>query len=190
MASVWQIPSASVGEILGRPATDATLNEVLQLDHRRVLQLFHACSCPTMAELDGEYRAVSHPAGPWAAPADLFLKHWFGPGRWVGKAFQPRTAATGWGYNLFADAGMPDATSWRRARRLGTRLAPSVFDGLGSFHLDYSQDNRGAFGLMRDELRKINDELFIGLGRLRLPAGRYFASAFVIYGPPMPWVGC
>jgi len=189
MTALWHSPSEPVGQILGRPATDATLSDVLELD-RRLLRLFHAASCPRMAELDGEYRAVSHPAGPWAAPARLFLEHWFGPGRWAGKAFQPRAPTSGCGYNLFAGAGDENVASWRRARKLETRLAPSVFDGLDSFHLDYSIDNRGAFGLMHDELRKLNDELFIGLGYLRLPARRHFASAFVIYGPPMPWVGC
>ena len=188
MSGLWQSPSASVEQILGRPATGLTLHEVLQLDHRRVLQLFHAASCPGMAELDGEYRAVSHPAGPWAVPARLFLEHWFGPGRWVGKAFQPRSATSGFGYNLFADAGT--ATSFRRGRKLETGLAPSAFDGRDSFHLDYKGDNRGAFTLMHDELRKVNDDLYLGLGYLRLPAGRHFSSAFVIYGPPMPWVGC
>jgi hypothetical protein len=190
MTTPGREPSAPVEQILGRPAMGATLQDVLQLDHRRVLQVFRASACPSMAELDGEYRGISHPAGPWAGPARLFLEHWFGPGRWVGKAFQARSATCGHGYNLFADAGSSNADSWRRARKLETRLAPSAFDGQDALHLDYRGDNRGAFGLMHDELRKVNDDLFLGLGYLRLPAGRHFSSAFVIYGPPLPWVGC
>lgn len=190
MSSLWHKASEPVGQILNRPATEASLTDILQLDYRRVLQLFHAAPCPDMAELDGEYRAVTHPAGPWALPARLFLRHWFGPGRWTGKAFQARTSASGCGYNLFAGPATAKAPSLIRSRKLETRLAPSSFDGRGSLHLDYRADNRGLFALMHDELRVINNQLFLGLGYLRLPVGHRFSAAFVIYGPPTPWVGC
>jgi len=42
---------------------------------------------------------------------------------------------------------------------------------------------------MTDEVRKVNDRLFLGIGRLTITFGKYNPMPFVLMGPPDPWVG-
>jgi hypothetical protein len=42
---------------------------------------------------------------------------------------------------------------------------------------------------MRDEVRKVNDNLFLGLGRQTVTGGKWNIFPFVLMGPPEPWVG-
>jgi hypothetical protein len=42
---------------------------------------------------------------------------------------------------------------------------------------------------MCDELRKINDTLFIGAGYMALGGGPVNPAPFVVVGKPRPWVG-
>lgn len=154
------------------------------------MQLFFAAPCPACDELAGEYQGQNHPAGIISIPAGFFLDHFFGPGKWVGKAFRAAGATSGCGYNLFAQTGPDGRVNTRRARKIATAIGSSVFDGGRSFLLDYGVHNRGAFSFVRDELRKVNSELFIGLGYLAIFGGTGFASPFVIFGKPKDWVGC
>jgi hypothetical protein len=41
---------------------------------------------------------------------------------------------------------------------------------------------------MRDELRKINPDLFIGMGYMPIGGGAINPGPFVVYGPPEAWV--
>jgi hypothetical protein len=42
---------------------------------------------------------------------------------------------------------------------------------------------------MRDELRKINPTLFIGMGYMPIGGGSINPGPFVVYGNPSPWLG-
>ena len=42
---------------------------------------------------------------------------------------------------------------------------------------------------MRDEIRQINDNLFIGAGYMGLGGGPINPAPFALIGPPKPWVG-
>jgi len=42
---------------------------------------------------------------------------------------------------------------------------------------------------MRDEIRKINDHLFIGIGYMGLGGGSINPAPFVLIGPAKEWVG-
>jgi hypothetical protein len=62
-------------------------------------------------------------------------------------------------------------------------------DGKLSFLVDYSADNTGTIHSMRDEIRQINDNLFIGAGYMALGGGPINPAPFALMGPPKPWVG-
>jgi hypothetical protein len=42
---------------------------------------------------------------------------------------------------------------------------------------------------MRDEVRKINDNLYICMGHMGIGGGAINPTPFVLLGPPTPWVG-
>jgi hypothetical protein len=72
---------------------------------------------------------------------------------------------------------------------MDTYIAKSNIDRKDSFHLDYSQYNKDMAGLIRDEVRKINDELYIGMGYLMFPGGSLNPTPFILHGKFRKWVG-
>ncbi len=180
---------ASMEEILGMPPEKASAADIGRLDKAAVFQLFYAADAPSFAAMRGEYRARTLPVGIMAAGADFFTHHFFGPGHWEGKAFFPFENDKGWGYNLFKLRGPDGKESLARTRKMNTFVGPSLIDGKPSFHLDYSPYNGGAVRSMRDEVRRINDRLYLGMGHMALGGGPINPAPFLLVGPPEKWIG-
>jgi hypothetical protein len=73
--------------------------------------------------------------------------------------------------------------------KMDTFIGPSRFDGKPSFHLVYAAHNRGLNHSMRDEIRRINDRLWLGMGCLAWDLDTLNPTPFLLYGAPAPWVG-
>ncbi len=185
--SSWE--GRSIDDILGVSATEARLDDVRKLSKADVFQLFYAAPPPTFSEMKGEYSAVTLDVGILAFAADFFTHHFFGPGYWEGKAFYPFEEEQGWGYNLFSETDNRGNKRLIRTRRMNTWVGPSTIDDGVSFHLDYSPYNTGLVHSMHDEIRKINDRLFIGLGYMGVGGGAINPAPFILYGAPQPWTG-
>ncbi len=179
----------SMGEILGVSPEKATVADIEKLSKARIFQLFYAAPAPEFAEMKGEYRARTINAGIMAAGADYFTHHFFGPGLWEGKAFYPFEKDKGWGYNLFSVAGKNGDMTTARTRKMNTYMGISTIDKKNSFHLDYRPYNGGAVHSMHDEIRKINANLYLGMGHMALGGGAINPAPFVLIGPPTAWVG-
>ena len=179
----------SIDGILGVPVAEATLDDVKKLSKSDVFQLFYASPPPEFTDMEGEYKAVSLDVGILACAADCFTYHFFGPGYWEGKAFYPFEQETGSGYNIFSKEDDRGNKKLYRTRKMKTWVGPSTIDEGISFHLDYSPFNTGMVHSMHDEIRKINDRLFIGLGYMAAGGGSINPGPFVLYGAPQPWVG-
>ncbi len=176
-------------EILGRPPSQAVLRDIEQLEKPEVMQLFFAARVPELSNMKGEYKAVTLGVGVLAPAVDFYTHHLFGPGHWEGKAFCPTGENRGRGYNLFSVKDENKDPVKARARRIVTFVGPSNIDGKTSFHLEYRTHNRGLVKTMQDEIRRINDRLFIGMGHMAVGGGAMNPAPFVLYGKPAPWVG-
>ena len=62
-------------------------------------------------------------------------------------------------------------------------------DGKFSFKIDYRMFNSGSVKSMRDELRRINENLYIGAGYMGLGGGSINPAPFALIGPPTPFKG-
>ena len=175
----------SMEKILGVLPEKATIDDVKKLSKADVFQLYHAASAPSFQDFNGEYTAATVDVGIMATSAGYYTHHFFGPGHWEGKAFNPLEKDKGYGYNIFKDA----AGKIYRTRKMDTRIGPSDYDGKPSFKLNYSAYNSGTVNSMRDELRKINNNLFIGLGYMAIGGGSINPAPFVLMGPAKEWVG-
>lgn len=180
----------SVKDILGKDPEKATAEDCLKLSKARFVQLYYAAPCPDMADLRGEYEATNHPGGVLAPGVQIFTNHFFGPGKWVGKAFQPIDSLNGEGYNIFQRMGGDGKPFLTRSRRIDTSIGRSAYDDKNAYHLDYSPYNGGLVHSMHDELRKINDHLFVGLGHMASGGGSINPAPFIVHGAPREWVGC
>jgi hypothetical protein len=70
-----------------------------------------------------------------------------------------------------------------------TAIVSSVFDGRPSFQLSYRDYNTFYTDTMTDEVRKVNDKLFLCIGRLTITFDKFNPMPFMMIGPPDPWVG-
>ena len=72
---------------------------------------------------------------------------------------------------------------------MNTYIGPSAIDTRTSFHLDYNSYNTGLVHCVRDEVKKINDNLYICMGHMGIGGGVINPAPFVLLDPPTPWVG-
>ncbi|CAM9648801.1 unnamed protein product [Ectocarpus fasciculatus] len=175
-------------KILGVPAEEATADHVARLGKAGFMQLFYASQCPATGDLDGEYRARTLNMGVLHPITAVITHRIWGPGRWLGKGIR---AGGREGYNLFSPSeakstSLPSDTQRERSFRF-SQFSDSVFDRGVSSRLDYARAGKNGplFGGMRDEVRKVNDKLFIGLGYIQAFGGKYNSAPFVMEGPPV-----
>ncbi|MFZ5572928.1 MAG: hypothetical protein ACOZF0_21215 [Thermodesulfobacteriota bacterium] len=182
--SGWGLSTMS--EILQVRSEEATVEDVRRLGRSQLFQLYHAAEVPDFEAMKGEYRAEVLPVGPFAFVADFYTHKMFGPGRWLGKAFHPLLKTSGWGYNIFAGKKGGDIF---RTCRMNTFLGLSNMDDRDAFHLDYSPWNGFLNYTMHDEIRKINDRLYLGMGYMSAGGGPLNPAPFLVFGEPTHWVG-
>ena len=186
----------SMAEILGKAPAAATYDDVERLSRRDKVRLFIAAETPRPGELDGEYDGKLLSGGVLGKSTALFTDHVFPTGcitlrtRWRGKAFVSKGGGAGSGYNLFEE-NVRDGGTLLRIRRFDTRFGKSIVakDGKQSLLIDYGAHNGGSVRSMRDEIRKINDTLYIGAGYMGLGGGPANPGPFMLIGRPRPCAG-
>jgi len=135
---------------------------------------------PTMDEMYGEFPSTLLNQGGLLNPvAQAAVK----VGGWAFKAFRPGGEA-GDGYN-----GFRRKDGVVRMYRMRTHIGPSIVDGGDAFHLDY-RSFRSIVGMvgMYDELRRIGDGLYLGMGHMLRVTGKRVLP-FALQAPATPWVG-
>jgi len=180
-------------QILGMKPEKATYGDVERLSRSEKMQLFFAASTPELNEFNGEYQAKLLSGGILGGSSAFFTHHVFPYGKltlntkWVGKGFQSTDANSGTGYNIFTQQNGKTL----RIRKIDTAMVPTKIgkDGKRSFQINYSRLNTGMIHSMKDEVRKINDNLYIGAGYMGLGGGSLNPAPFALIGPPKPWVG-
>jgi len=179
----------SMENILGVAPEDAVPEDLEKLTKGDLKQLFHAAPAPGFESMKGEIRGKMLPLGILFIITKIFERRIYGPGPWIGKAFIQTEKGRGWGYNLFAppwNSGIPDLL---RTRKFDSYVGESRIDGKDSFFVDYSNYNSGMVHTLCDEVRKINNNLYIGQGYIGMFGGPVTASPFYLYGEQEPVQG-
>ncbi|MDT8272635.1 MAG: hypothetical protein RRA35_05525 [Desulfomonilia bacterium] len=199
--------------IIPKRREDITLEDLQTLSRAQLIGVFHQLISPEVGEMKGEYRAALLDSGNRLNRLLSVFSMYFIWGLWMHKAFEPTSQERGHGYNTFLTsldhdhenpfvslgAAVGQALRTRTSRTLprrtariirnATHIGPSRFDNRTSFHLVYRAYNGFPVSTMHDEVRKINDTLFLGLGTLSVTGGTWNVFPFVLMGPPDPWVG-
>ncbi len=184
-------PQQTSTEPSARPSRNEalTVEDLQAMRHGALVELFETLPPPEFAEMHGEFRAVLLDQG--GRLANLFghaSVNQMSGGRWLTKSFLPVGENSGHGYNSFRTR----RGSVLRKIRMQTRVGPSLITGQGeAFHLEYRFfANTAALVGMRDEVRKLNENLYLGLGLVgRGPLRPSKPLPFALVGPPAPWVG-
>ncbi|MFH1888353.1 MAG: hypothetical protein ABIM40_16825 [Pseudomonadota bacterium] len=164
-----------------------TPKKLSRLKKKELMDIWHSLPAPAFSEMDGEYEAEILDQGPVTSllsRAVLYMPVLHGT--WLGKAFTPAGKSEGHGYNAFRSLGRV-----RRKYRMKTQVAPSTFDGRDAFTLIYdAYDSLCGMIHMRDEVRKVADGLYLGVGTWGFTDGmRQKNLPFVLSGPVGPFTG-
>jgi hypothetical protein len=173
---------------------DWTEEKVMALTREEVLEMWGNAPAVEMAELCGEYNGLIPNAGdPERQKSTAAVMYNLdGPqGYWLGKAFSPLSHTKGDGYNRYR---RPDGTI-HRFMRFATEMGTSLIDGkpalmmyYGAYQLKMLPD--GMENTLIDEIRKLADGVYLGVGTAGLPDGkRSEPGHFVLMGPVGQWVG-
>ncbi len=175
-------------EILGKDPDIVTITDFENLSKANIMQLFYASDAPEFSKLNGEYKAKMLSVGFLGRFNGPLADHVMGNGHWEGDAFLPDTSDTGKGYNIYTNINNGNTTT-SRALKMMTYIGKSEFDNKNSFHVDYKNIAKGLNGFVHDEVRKINDNIYLALVFFSFKGGRFNPLPFVIYDNPTPWIG-
>ena len=157
-------------------------NNLTAMSRENLLFLFKELPSPALEEMNGEFAATLLDQG--ASWENLVAKLAVNlPGKWRSKAFLPVSSKAGRGYNGFVFLGRD-----MRHFQMSTHVGPSKFTTGESYHLDYSAYNGGYMGTMRDEVRKVAENLYLGIGRVGFTKWeRRRLLPFLLEGPDRPF---
>jgi hypothetical protein len=168
--------------------TEWTVKKVRALNLDQSMELFYTLSAPSFSEMDGEYEAhmLDHGTAFKNAMAKLVLFNPFLYGHWLCKAFRPESDTKGHGYNSFRKF-----SKVIRRFRMKTEIVPSRYDGKDVFQLYYpAYRSITGFINMVDEIRKIRDGFYLGLGTWGFSKKqRMIPGPFCLSGPIGEFVG-
>jgi hypothetical protein len=179
-------------EIIGKDPAEATYEDLENLSRADKMQVFYAAQAPEFKSMKGLYRAKLLSGGVLGGSTAYFTHHVFPTGlltsdtHWQGKAFEPKGENDGLGINVFTRKGADGKPEVFYNRNLRTYVGPTTVgkDGKDSFHLDYSPFNNDIVKTMHDEVRVVNDHLFICAGYMSVTGGGMNPGPFVLIGPP------
>ncbi len=165
-----------------------TAEKVMELTRDEVLELWGNCPAVDMAELNGEYTGLIPNAGNEEAQkrTAAVMYNEEGPlGYWLGKAYMPLSKARGDGYNCWRRPGGKVDRHMRFATEMGTSLIdgkPSLIMYYGAYQLRLLPE--GMENTLTDEIRKLADGIYLGVGTVKLPDGsRSEPGHFALAGP-------
>lgn len=167
-----------------------TIDDLKALKQERLMELFLTLPSPTMQEMEGEFRGHLLDTGRfWFIKkplAHFALNSSLNQGKWLGKGFATTSESEGHGYNSYKRFG-----KIRHVFPMKTRIAKSVYDGNDDFELDYTAYHSGAgFVNMIDEVRKVNDDVYLGIGTWGyFKRQRRIPFFFALSGPRAPYTG-
>ena len=158
-------------------------HELRRMAHSELVNVFGELGPPSLEEMDGEFLATGlDQSGRLQNLLGTLFVNW--PGLWLGKAFHPLSSTEGKGYNFFLRG-----KEILRTLPMGTYVGASEVTSGPSYHVDYSRFHTGFItGSGRDEIRKVTDGLYLGVGRLTYTrtAGRRL-HPFLLEGPTAPF---
>ncbi|MHA2169151.1 MAG: hypothetical protein ACXAB7_04585 [Candidatus Kariarchaeaceae archaeon] len=175
-----------IREITGKEPEDLLVGDLQELSKSQLMKIFLISPAPKLHDMEGEFKAGNFNAGIFAFFVKFFTNRLFGKGKWIGKSFRAtEDGDVGEGYNLFEQND-----TINRHRRFKLYTDSSKIDKRQSLHLVYFDFNKDfRVRSMHDEIRKINDTLYIGYGSTAWGFGFKNPSPFYLQGPATPWVG-
>ncbi len=156
--------------------------QILQMNHAQLVTQFRALEAPSIEELKGEYRLGE--LSQQSTLQKLVVMSFNLKSSSLCKAFEALGSDQGRGYNAVVTG-----RGVERKMFFETHLRPSKIDGKPSLHIHYetyNADDRVLSSIV-DELRKVKDGLYLGLGYAGESGHRRVLWPFMLEGPAAPF---
>jgi hypothetical protein len=161
-----------------------TVNDLVRTKHQELVDLWKQLPPPDFEEMNGEYLARPVDSGMSRPKRLATLLAVNFQGDWLGKAFYPTSDNRGSGYNSVFETNSGQI----RTLSMKTHLGESNISTGQSFFVDYSAGRTGRSATGRDEIRKVDDELYLGFGYYLRDSGQIKQLyGFVLEGPSHPF---
>jgi hypothetical protein len=162
------------------------MKDLTQMPTPQLLELFRALACPTMEEMDGEFRGqqLRQPGPISTLVSALFTNNPLLFGKWQSKSFRPTGPDGGRGYNTLRNFGRETIQG-----PMVTLIAPSRVDGKAAYQLVYRAFHSVCgFVHMVDEVRRVDEGQYLGIGSVGFTsAQRRIPLPFMLCGPVAPY---
>ena len=163
-----------------------SLGRLLGMHKEERINMWHTLPAVSLDELQGHFMGFAPSPGEQVPQpeANEFSDENSALGRWLGKAFLKTGPNAGEGYNRCRFPG----GKIRFIGRFTTEVGPSLIDGKPSLLMYYGSYHAGAPGMV-DEIRKVEEYVYFGVGSTLDEEGNRDLDHFVLLGPTDAWVG-
>jgi hypothetical protein len=164
-----------------------SVESLLGLTKQQTVDLWSTLPAVSLEELQGHFMGLVPNHGDAAVQAstqEFMYNHESQRGYWLGKAYRKTGENVGEGYNRWR---FPDGRIVRGSR-FTTEIGPWVFDGTPSLLMYYGA-YRAEAPTFVDEVRKLDDFIYVGVGSTLNAEGKRHPGHFILTGPTDEWVG-
>lgn len=164
-----------------------SLEQILAMTRDEVLKLWGTLTAVSLEELQGHFMGLVPNGGDperQAQTAEFMYNENSERGHWCGKAYLKTGENQGEGYNRWRFPGGKIV----RNGRFTTEVGPSLLDGKPSLLMYYGA-YRAEAPTFVDEIRKLDDCIYLGVGSVLGEDGKRQPGHFALMGPTDEWVG-
>jgi hypothetical protein len=164
-----------------------SVERLLSMTKEETIELWSTLPAVSLEELQGHFMGIipnyGDPERQAAATAYMYDENSV-RGYWLGKAYRQTGPNEGEGYNRWR---LPGGKIERRSRFI-TEIGKSFFDGRPSLLMYYGAYRADAPSFV-DEVRKLEDYIYVGVGSVLDENGKRNPGHFIMTGPTDEWVG-
>ena len=164
-----------------------SIEQLLALSRDDVIEMWGNLPAATLTELQGHFMGLVPNAGhrdSQTATSAFMYDENSERGYWLGKAYRQTGPNEGEGYNRWRRPGGKIV----RNARFTTEVGKSLLDGGESLLMYYGAFRKEAPTFV-DEIRKLDDYIYLGVGSTLDENGHREPGHFILVGPTDEWVG-
>lgn len=164
-----------------------SVERLLSMTKEETIELWKTLPAVSLEELQGHFTGIIPNCGDpqrQAAATEYMYDENSVRGYWLGKAYRKTGPNEGEGYNRWR---LPGGKIERRSRFI-TEVGNSFFDGKPSLLMYYGAYRADAPSFV-DEIRKLEDYIYLGVGSILDAEGKRSPGHFILTGPTDEWIG-
>ena len=164
-----------------------SLEQLLAMGGQEIIETWGALPAASLDELQGHFMGLvpngDDPKRQAETGGRMYNENSV-KGFWLGKAYRKTGDNEGEGYNRHRLPGGRIVHS----NRFTTEIGPSLIDGKPSLLMYYGAFNKARPSFV-DEIRKLDDYIYLGVGSVLSEEGKRNLGHFALTGPTDEWVG-